>query len=170
MLRTMIFVLLVLPKTCFAGSVFEYGGLSLGTDPSTFQQRYPTSIVQGDRTWLSKADSHDDVHFIERIFIDGRKELRIVFEKSSDQLDANPKSWKEDHYARHPVCGVILSRLINRYGQPVRVSQWVEERLNHRVRVWSNSDETMNLDCYNIEGEGKLLAGELTIMSKRASR
>ena len=109
MLRSVTLVLLVLPATCFAGSSFEYGGLSLSADPSTFQQKYPTSIVHGDRAWLSKADSHDDVHFVERRFIDGRKELRIVFEKPSDQLDSNPTSWKEDHYARHPACAAILS-------------------------------------------------------------
>jgi hypothetical protein len=58
MFKSFAFVLLTFSSICLAGSGFEYGGLSLNSDPSTYKKRYPTSIVQGNSAWLSKADSH----------------------------------------------------------------------------------------------------------------
>ena len=167
MLPKALLICVVVAAIGCAGAHFEYGGLSLETDLNTLKQKYPTSIVQGRSAWLSKADSRDDVHFIEKRSVDGKEEIRILFEKPEDQLEKKPASWEDGHYARLPRCETILHRLTETYKQPVNERLWVEERLNHRVRTWSNPTETMNLDCYNIDGKGELLAIELTIQSKK---
>ena len=170
MLQTTLLVLFVIPAFCFAGSNFEYGGISLNTDPISFKQKYPTSIVQGKSAWLSKADSHDEVHYIEKSSVDGKEEIKIIFEKPEDQLEKKPVSWEQGHYARHPRCNAILQRLTRNYKQPMKERPWVEERLNHLSRTWSSPTETMDLDCYNIDGQGEFLAVELTIRSKKATQ
>ena len=148
------------------GTYFEYAGLGLKTHLSTLKQRYPTSIVQDRSAWLSKAVSHDEVHYIQKRSIDGREEIRIVFERPEDEFDKKPTSWEEGQYARHPKCETILQKLVQSYKQPMKERHWVEERLNHLVRTWSSPTETMDLDCYNIEGQGEFLAVELTIRAK----
>jgi hypothetical protein len=100
MFKSFAFVLLTFSSICLAGSGFEYGGLSLNSDPSTYKKRYPTSIVQGNSAWLSKADSHNGVHYIEKRSIDGKQEIKISFEAPEDQLDKKPTSWEEGHYAK----------------------------------------------------------------------
>lgn len=55
-------------------------------------------------------------------------------------------------------------------GRPVKERVWVEERLNHRVRIWANPNETMSLDGYNIDRKGALLTADLTIKSERWTR
>ena len=166
MFRHALNICLCVALTSWSGeSGFQYAGLSLKTDVDSLGQKYPTSIVHHRSVWLSKADSHDEVHYVEKRSIDGREEIRILFEKPEDQLDKKPASWEEGHYARHPKCDPILRKLTEAFKQPIRERRWVEERLNHRIRTWSNSTETMNFDCYNIDGQGEFLALELTIQS-----
>ena len=167
MFKSFAFVLLTFSSICLAGSGFEYGGLSLNSDQSTYKKRYPTSIVQGNSAWLSKADSHNGVHYIEKRSIDGKQEIKISFEAPEDQLDKKPTSWEEGHYARHPKCEEILSQLVKTYKQPIKERPSVEERINHRIRTWVNPQETMVLDCYNIDGQGEFLANEITIRSRK---
>jgi hypothetical protein len=140
---------------------FEYAGIKRETDLSSLRQRYSSSIVDERSVRLSQADSHDDVHYIEKRTVEGKDELRVVFETPHDQLKSKPTSWRAEHYARFPKCNTILARLIRTYGQPAKTRTWPEERLSHRVRTWSNSNEEMSLDCYNIDGKGDLLAAEL---------
>ena len=164
--RSALVICLAVLAFCSAGSHFEYAGLSPETDFGRLKQIYSTSTVQGGSVWLSKADSHDDVHYIEKRRVDGMQEVIIVFERPEDQLEREPASWEEGQYARHPKCETILQKLTQAYKQPTKERFWVEERLNHRVRTWSSPTESMDLDCYNIDGQGELLALELTIRSK----
>src|SRR5207245_8008672 len=90
----------------------------------------------------------------------------IKNKKHEDKIEKEPASWEEGQYARHPKCETILQKLTQAYKQPTKERFWVEERLNHRVRTWSSPTESMDLDCYNIDGQGELLALELTIRSK----
>jgi hypothetical protein len=166
MYRNVLIICLLVLASRNDGTHFEYAGLGLETDLNSLKQGYPTSIVQERSAWLSKADSHDEVHYIEKKNIDGKEEMRIVFERPEDQLDTKPVSWLDGQYARHPKCKAILQKLIQSYKQPTKERHWVEERLNHLIRTWSSPTETMDLDCYNIDGKGEFLAAELTIRAK----
>jgi hypothetical protein len=168
MYRNVLIICLLVLTTRNDGTHFEYAGLGLETDLNSLKQRYPTSIVQDRSAWLSKADSHDEVHYIEKRSIDGKEEIRIIFERPEDQLDKKPASWLDGQYARHPKCKTILQKLTQLYKPPIKERHWVEERLNHLIRTWSSPTETMDLDCYNIDGQGEFLAGELTIRAKKA--
>jgi hypothetical protein len=166
MYRNVFIVCLLILASRNDGTHFEYAGLGLETDLNSLKQRYPTSIVQDRSAWLSKADSHDEVHYIEKRSIDGKEGIRIIFERPEDQLDKKPASWLDGQYARHPKCKTILQKLTQLYKLPMKERHWSEERLNHRIRTWSSPTETMDLDCYNIDNQGEFLAVELTIRAK----
>jgi len=166
MFRRFIILFLVLPAICLGESRFEYGGLSLKTDPQGFVKRYPSSTVQGGEVWLSKIDSHDEIHYIQRRNLYGKEELRISFEKPADQLDKKFSSWEAGHYARHPKCNDILKQLTEIYGRAIKKSPRVVERITEQDQTWSNGMETMALTCYAVDGKGASLAADLLITSK----
>ncbi len=156
-------VLLAIATTSFAGSSFEYAGLRLDTDPSTFRQKYPNSTVDATTVWVSKVDAHDQVRYIRRWTNAGKDELNILFEVPYQELAKKPTSFEEEHYARNPLCVPILKRLTKVYGKPARTRSWVEERLSHRASTWTKGHAEMSLDCYKVDGKGNQLAAEITI-------
>ena len=83
MLREALVILLSLPWSCLAGTHFEYGGLNLQTDLGQLKQRYPDSMVGREHVRLSATDSHDGIYYVQKRTIDGKEEIRIVFEKPS---------------------------------------------------------------------------------------
>ncbi|MET0166916.1 MAG: hypothetical protein ABW318_18160 [Vicinamibacterales bacterium] len=166
LLRRVALVLLAIATAGAAASTFEYAGLRLDTDPSTFRQRYPTSTVDATSVQVSKGDAHDNVRYVRRWTNVGKDELNVLFEVPAQELDKTPTSFGEEHYARHPRCAVIFERLTKAYGKPAKTRTWPEERLSHRVSTWTNAREEMSLDCYNVDGKGDRLAAELTIRAR----
>jgi hypothetical protein len=158
--------LLAIAATSSAGSTFEYAGLSLVTDPSTFRQRYPASVVNGTIVRVSKLDAHDNVRYVRRWTNAGKDELNILFEVPYEELDKKPTSFEEDHSARNPLCAPILERLMKVYGKPTKTHTWPEERLSHRISTWTKGREEMILDCYNVDGKGDPLAAEVRIRAR----
>ena len=150
MLPKMLIVVLSVPLFCLAEAHFDYGGIDLRTDLASLRQRYPSSIVNRDSIRLSATDSHDGMYYVQKRMIDGQDEIRIVFERPSEQLQKQPQSWEEDRFARFPKCEGILRRLTEQYMQPIKERSWVEERLNHQIRTWSNATESLSLDCSTV--------------------
>lgn len=140
---------------------FRYAGIAL--EDFDFAERFPASRVLDGYVRLSEADSRGHVYYVSRSSTAQGLELRMVFEKPEEYVSPRPTTWKAGHYARFPPCAVVLSNLVNRYGQPSLVDDYAEERLAMHVRQWSHGDETMKLVCYRIDGRGKALAAELWI-------
>jgi hypothetical protein len=166
MFKKFAITLLAFSAICSAQAYFQYGGLSLLTDPSSFKKTYPKSISDKKSVWLSESESHDGVHYIEKQSFEGKEWIKISFEKPADQLEKKPESWEDGHYMRHPQCDEILSKLTKAYGAPAKVNARWEEAIEWRPHRWNHEGERLELNCYTLNGEGKVLAADIVISRK----
>ena len=154
---------------------FEYGGINLGTTMSLLRNRYPKSTFNHYQGRLVESESHDEIQVIsvrskETLGIisvqneDIPKEVIISFQKESVP-GFTPTDWREGHYARHPDCDVILSRLVNKYGMAKQNKERWEVRLEWISYRWKNEEFLMQLWCYRPDGKGEFLAGQIKIGS-----
>ncbi len=111
---------------------------------------------------LSQDESFEDVYLLDIRFEEREiAEFHLSFEKPADYLKTEPKDWAASHYARHPDCHLIETKIKDRFGEPSLEREWSEERLLHQPRSWSLPDQRVELDCYSLDGQGKQLAGEV---------
>jgi hypothetical protein len=106
------------------------------------------------------------VYFIEKRSVGGKESIRMSFEKPPEQLSSKPKTWEDGHYMRHPQCTEILSQLTKVYGAPARAKTSWEEAIEWRPYRWSRDDQLLQLNCYTLNGRGKILAADVEISRK----
>jgi len=172
-----------------SGQELLFNGLDLNLDVLTLRSKYPSSrhafwpsdggrIVSSrdtgeferalsDRSGrylvrLSQEEAFEDVYLLDiRLEEGGIAEFRLSFEKPANYLKTEPKDWAASHYARHPDCHLIETKIKDQLGDPSLKAVWSEERLFHQPKSWSLPEQVIELGCYSLDGQGKLLAAEV---------
>ncbi len=111
---------------------------------------------------LSQEESFEDVYLLDIRLEEGEiGELYLSFDKPTNFLETEPKDWAASHYARHPDCHLIETKIKDQLGDPSLKAEWSEERLFHQPKSWSLPEQVIELGCYSLDGQGKLLAAEV---------
>ena len=132
---------------------FVFGGLSLRATINELRTKYPLSLVVDQRVYLSDAERHDDISTIEFSGAAGQRTLMLFFER------------RENGEAVYPRCETVRATLERRYGAPSGVQDATEEQARNRRFLWSNTSETLTLDCFAMPGQ--LLYAERMTMASR---
>lgn len=142
--------LLVASQSVLANS-FEYAGLSRATTLEDVAKRYPNSAVSGAYVYVSPKDTHDHIFGIELFGPNLSNRLRIDF--------GSP-----DH--KYPLCKVIESSIVSRYGPPSEVRKFREEAQQNRVLAWKLKLETVSLECFRSVENAQYFAEAIAVYPK----
>ena len=131
---------------------FAFAGLSLRATIDELRTKYPLSLFVDQRVYLSDAERHDHISTIELSGAGGQRTLRLFFER------------RDNGKAVYPRCETLRATLERRYGAPSRVQDATEEQARNRRFLWSNTSQTLMLDCFAMPGQSRY-AERMTIAS-----
>ena len=157
--RTLFLWSLLVPVVVWASSL-EYGGINSSTTLRSLKDRYSDTIFSNGYGHLNEKDVHDHIHFIAIRQRGERIVVRVSFERPNTP-GQTPADWRENHYARHPKCNVILSKLRETHGAGKQTVEVWEERLEWKSYQWDKNNDHMLFRCYRPDGKGEFLAAEI---------
>jgi hypothetical protein len=155
---------------------FTFAGFSRSMDLATLLDRYPQSsheLTPGEgvrprtsqddeKAWmrqvfrsqssgiyvlrLTAAESHDHVYYVQAWIHDGGVDrLWVSLELPLDFVARGTAT--RDNEARFPVCRDVLTAFVATYGRPISRPPRREEALESFEYEWTDSRETMTLQC-----------------------
>ena len=130
-----------------ASGEFCFRGLSRRTTLEAAHKRYPRSIITGRHVYISEAGSHDHIYGID-LPGSGNPSVRIYFEHGGSQRNEYPR------------CEQVLALIRKRYGEPIVVQEFDEERSRNRRLIWRRGEESYR---YSVSAwDGRPIGCELT--------
>lgn len=125
-----------------AQATFTFADIALDSSLTSVAATYPHSTRVGDLLYVSPQDRQQHIGVVELSGLGATRRLRIAFEVTD-----------RSGHPVYPRCDVVQQDLERRYGQPVAVRNFDEERSRRSDRVWQSVKEQMTLVCFQSSGE-----------------
>jgi hypothetical protein len=154
-MRLAIIVALALTALAAGGPRLEYQGISGATTLSELQTRFPDKVeMSGDDQANPKHPISASIRFEPWL---GRSHYMDYYEIANEQRVI--RLFFIEPGTPHPGnemplrCNVLLNELEARYGKAPKIDEFDEEALHHVKRIWTQTNETMSLDCAHLAHE-----------------
>jgi hypothetical protein len=118
---------------------------------------------------LTAEESFDHVFYVQADIRKGVTErLWLLLESPVDPAKHLRKTGANE--ARYPACNGVLKRLVAAYGKPDARAPYWEEALQHFDHVWTQSPDTLKLECGRYQGRKPVFAIGVTFEQSAARR